>query len=230
MSNLISTSTRTYGRRQGRPIKDSKQFLIDELLPIISIDLHETEQQVNPQIYFDREAPIWFEVGFGGGEHLAQLAQQHPDLNFIGCEPFLNGVVSLLTHIQENNIQNIRIFQGNAIDLLKTFHSNCLSRFYLMFADPWPKKRHHTRRFIQNNILDIVMSKLTSTAEFRLATDHEDYQQWMLKHLRNRTDLKEDFCSFIKPSDWPNTRYESKAIEEGRKPLYMIFKNNLSSI
>lgn len=226
----MSTSTRTYGRRQGRPIKHSKQSLIDEFLPLISIDLHETEHHVNPQIYFDREAPIWFEVGFGGGEHLAQLAHQNPDLNFIGCEPFLNGVVSLLGHIKENNIQNIRIFQGNAIDLLKTFNSNSLSRFYLMFADPWPKKRHHKRRFIQDNILDIVISKLKPAAEFRLATDHEDYQQWMLKHLRNRTDLSEDLCSFDKPLDWPNTRYEAKAIEEGRKPLYMIFKNNLSLI
>lgn len=227
MSDLISKSTRTYGRRQGRPIKHSKRSLIDEFLPLISIDLQETEHHINPQIYFDKEAPIWFEVGFGGGEHLAQLAQDNPNVNFIGCEPFLNGVVSLLGHINEHRIQNIRIFQGNAIDLLNTFHSDCLSRFYLMFADPWPKKRHHKRRFIQDNILDIVISKLKSEAEIRLATDHQDYQQWMLNHLRNRTDLKETFCSFTKTSDWPNTRYEAKAIEEGRKPLYMIFQKNL---
>lgn len=224
MSDLVSKSTRTFGRRQGRPIKDTKQQLMDELFPTISIELPEVDYLINPDIYFDQKAPIWFEVGFGGGEHLAQLAVKHPDINFIGCEPFMNGVASLVNHVHEHNLSNVRIFQGNALDLLKSFNHECLSRFYLMFADPWPKKRHHKRRFIQDEILDLVIPKLMLNAEFRLATDHESYQQWMLQHLRNRSDLKEVLCTFDKPSDWPNTRYEAKAIEEGRKPLYMIFQ------
>lgn len=224
MSDLVSKSTRTFGRRQGRPIKDTKQQLMDELFPTISIELPEVTYLINPDIYFDQKAPVWFEVGFGGGEHIAQLAVQHPNINFIGCEPFMNGVASLVNHIQEQTISNIRIFQGNALDLLKSFNHECLSRFYLMFADPWPKKRHHKRRFIQNEILDLVIQKLMLNAEFRLATDHESYQQWMIQHLRNRTDLKEILCTFDKPADWPNTRYEAKAIEENRKPLYIIFQ------
>lgn len=223
MSELNTQSLRTYGRRQGRPIKSTKQNLLDELLPTISVDLIDTEQRIDPQIYFDRPANVWMEVGFGGGEHLAQLAHKHPEINFIGCEPFLNGVASLLDHIHELKLTNVRIFQGNAIDLLKMLKSECLSRFYLMFADPWPKKRHHKRRFVQDHILDLVISKLHLNTELRLATDHEDYQQWMLSHLKKRTDLAESFCSFDKPQGWPNTRYEAKALQEGRKPLYMIY-------
>lgn len=224
MSDLFSKSTRTFGRRQGRPIKDSKQHLMDDLFPTISIELPEVAYLLNPDIYFDRKAPIWFEVGFGGGEHLAYLAEHHPDINFIGCEPFKNGVVSLVNHLHEGTVTNVRIFQGNAIDLLKSFGSEVLDRFYLMFADPWPKKRHYKRRFIQPDILDIVIPKIAIGAEFRLATDHESYQQWMLQHLRNRLDLTEVLCTFEKPSDWPDTRYEVKALEESRKPMYMIYK------
>lgn len=226
MSDIISSSTRTFGRRQGRPIKETKQQLLDELFPTISIELPEVDHVINPNIYFDQQAPIWFEVGFGGGEHIAQLAVQHPDINFIGCEPFMNGVASLVNHIHEHDIKNIRMFRGNALDLLKSFNSECLARFYLMFADPWPKKRHHKRRFIQPKILDSVIPKLELNAEFRLATDHESYQEWMVKHLRASTDLNEVLYTFDKPADWPNTRYEAKAIEEGRKPLYLIFKRS----
>jgi tRNA (guanine-N7-)-methyltransferase len=228
MSNMLSTSTRTYGRRQGRPIKSSKQLLIEELLPVIAIDLAESEHRINPHIYFDREAPVWMEIGFGGGEHLVQLAVNHPDINFIGCEPFLNGVASLLESVHKHALTNIRIFQGNALDLLKTFQHGCLSRLYLMFADPWPKKRHHKRRFVQEAILDSVMPILKVGAQFRLATDHADYQQWILTHLRKRSDLQEVLCTFEKPKSWPMTRYESKAIHEGRKALYMIYKYKAS--
>lgn len=224
MSGLISTSTRTFGRRQGRPIKETKQQLLDELFPTISIELPEVDHVINPNIYFDQKAPVWFEVGFGGGEHIAQLALQNPEINFIGCEPFMNGVASLVNHIHEQNINNICIFQGNALDLLKSFSNECLSRFYLMFADPWPKKRHRKRRFIQHDILDLIIPKLEMNAEIRLATDHESYQNWMVKHLRDRKDLNEVMCTFDKPADWPNTRYEAKAIEEGRKPLYLVFQ------
>jgi tRNA (guanine-N7-)-methyltransferase len=224
MTGLITTTTRTYGRRQGRPIKRSKQSLLEELFPVLSINLHDMEHLINPQIYFNKKAPVWFEVGFGGGEHLAELAERNPNINFIGCEPFLNGVVSLLGHIKDRNIQNIRIFQGNAIDLLKTFQDTCLSRFYIMFADPWPKKKHHKRRFVQDAILSIVTSKLQPSAELRLATDHSDYQEWVHQCLRNRTDLKEIMCTFERPADWPSTRYELKALEEGRAPQYMIFQ------
>ncbi len=224
MSDLISKSTRTFGRRQGRPIKDAKQHLMEEFLPTVSIELPENSCLVNPDIYFNRKASIWFEVGFGGGEHLAHLAEHHPHINFIGCEPFMNGVASLVNHLNERKLTNVQIFQGNAIDLLKSFGLETLERFYLMFADPWPKKRHHKRRFIQPDILNIVIPKIAIGAEFRLATDHESYQTWMLQHLRNRSELAEVLCTFEKPSDWPNTRYEAKAIEEGRKPMYMIYK------
>lgn len=224
MSNFDSKSIRTYGRRQGRPIKHSKQNLLNELLPTILIELPEIEHLIDPQIYFNKSAPVWVEVGFGGGEHLADLAKENPHINFIGCEPFLNGVASLLNYVQTLNLSNIRIFQGNAIDLLKVFKPECISRFYLMFADPWPKKRHHKRRFIQHDILDMLLPKLVRNAELRIATDHENYQDWILKHLRARSELKEEMCAAGKPIDWPNTRYEVKAIEENRKPLYMIFR------
>lgn len=215
----------TYGRRQGRPIRASKQALFDELLPTIAIDLVAGNTCIDPNIYFKEPSDVWFEVGFGGGEHLAALAQENPNINFIGCEPFLNGVSSMLGYINDNNLQNIRLLQGNAIDLLQTFATETLSRLYLMFADPWPKKRHHKRRFIQNEILGIVVPCLKLGAQLRIATDHEDYQAWMLKHLHNRKDLKEVLNTFNKPHGWPNTRYEAKALEEGRKPLYLIFES-----
>lgn len=215
---------RTYGRRQGRPIKSSKQKLFEELLPTLAIDLVEGKHLLDPKMYFNQQLDIWMEVGFGGGEHLASLAQQNPSVNFIGCEPFLNGVSSLLGHIDEHAIKNIRIYQGNAVDLIKTLALESLSRFYLMFADPWPKKRHNKRRFVQPEILDIVISRLKIGAQLRLATDHEDYQVWMLKHLQTRPDLQEVLNTFDKPNNWPDTRYESKALEEGRKPLYLVFE------
>ncbi len=223
MTDINDYTTRTYGRRQGRLLTDRQRKLLEELLPLVSIDIPESDLPVIPNIYFDTKQPVWMEVGFGGGEHIANLAKNHPGINIIGCEPFLNGVVSLLSHLDEKKLKNVRIFNGNALDVFQSLQDNVLERFYLMFADPWPKKRHHKRRFVQSEILDLVIPKLVAGAEMRFATDHEDYQEWMLKHLRQRSDLKEELYTFDKPLDWPNTRYEAKAIREGRKPLYLVF-------
>lgn len=224
MTDFESHTTRTYGRRLGRPLTERQSKLMSELLPTLLIDIPEGDTPVDPKIYFNQTSPIWMEVGFGGGEHLATLAQQNPDVNLIGCEPFINGIVSLLSILDENNLQNVRIYDANALDLIEKLQPKSLSRFYLMFADPWPKKRHHKRRFVQHKILDTLIPKMASGAELRLATDHADYQAWMLKHLQERTDLEEVLNTFEKPNDWPNTRYEAKAIEDGRPPLYLIYK------
>lgn len=224
MTELETQNTRTYGRRLGRPLTDRQSKLIEEYLPTVSVEIPEGNTPVDPQIFFNAAHPLWMEVGFGGGEHLASLAQKNPNINFIGCEPFINGVVSLLSAIDEMKISNIRIYNGNALDLIQQLPSQSLDRFYLMFADPWPKKRHHKRRFIQTKILDILIPKMKMGSELRLATDHADYQSWMLKHLQNRKDLQEALNTVDKPTDWPDTRYEAKAIEEGRPPLYLIYK------
>jgi tRNA (guanine-N7-)-methyltransferase len=217
-------TNRTYGRRLCRALKDSQSKLMREFLPLVSIDLSDSGDQITPTQYFDKIQPVWMEVGFGGGEHLAALAKQNPDINFIGCEPFTNGVVSMLAAIDEDGLQNVRILNGNALDLIPKLQARSLARFYLMFADPWPKKRHHKRRFIQQEILDILIPKIVRGSELRLATDHADYQSWMLEKLRARGDIEEILSTFEKPRDWPGTRYEAKALEEGRPPLYLIFR------
>jgi tRNA (guanine-N7-)-methyltransferase len=173
----------------------------------------------------DFPKPVQLEIGFGGGEHLAFRALQSPETLFIGAEPFVNGVASLITHIAADNIPNIQIWNDDIhllLDQIKT--KDIFERVYLLFPDPWPKRRHHERRFISDESVKRIHELLIPGGEWFIATDHPDYRDWVLKHLDTllfipmRPDISE------RPTDWPVTRYEQKAL--AGQASYHIYKKS----
>ncbi len=212
---------RSFGRRQGRKLRDSKQDLIDNLLPKLQITLPEA-RSLKP------EARTWLEVGFGGGEHLAHQAGLHKDVQFIGCEPYVNGIAGLLKHINDNHISNIKIYSDDARVLINELAAGSIERVFVLYPDPWPKSRHHKRRIISTEFLDSLSRVMKPGAELRLATDYADYATWMLERLLSRNDfrwLAKD-CNdwLIPPAEWFSTRYEQKAL--AGRPTYLNFRRH----
>lgn len=218
-----------YGRRQGRPLRRHKADLVETLLPQVRFERPEPGQVIEPAGLF--AAPVtavWLEVGFGGGEHLAAQAVANPGVGVIGCEPFINGIAGLLAAIQRDGLTNVRILPDDARPLLAALPDASIGRCFVLFADPWPKRRHHERRFIGPESLDQLARVLTCGAELRLASDDPGLIQWMLDHtwhhpafewLARRAD---DWRR--RPADWPPTRYEGKAIAAGRRPVFLRFR------
>lgn len=218
---------RFYGRRKGRPLRKGQQHLVDTLLPQLAIDLP-AGGKLDPRTLF-AHAPqqTWLEIGFGGGEHLAEQARTHPDVGLIGCEVFLNGIATLLAQVSALELSNVRVYPEDARDLLDALPDGSLDRVFLLFPDPWPKRRHADRRFIQQANLDLLARLMKPRAELRVASDDPTYIGWALAHLvrhpaftwtaRRPGDWRE------RPSDWPGTRYESKALREGRHPIFLRF-------
>ncbi len=175
----------------------------------------------------------WLEIGFGAGEHLAWQAAHHPDVGLIGCEPFVNGVAAALTRIEAGGLANIRLWPEPAAALLDALADRALARVFVLFPDPWPKARHHKRRFIQRANLDRLARLLADGAELRIATDDADYRRWILAELvghggfewlaRRPVDWRE------RPADWPATRYEAKTRAAGRDPVYLRFARRARS-
>jgi tRNA (guanine-N7-)-methyltransferase len=194
-----------------------------DFLPTVSvmsgpIDLHPM---------FPEAKRFALEVGFGGGEHLAEQARRHPDTGFIGCEPFENGVAKLLTQVQASGLRNVRVVPDDARDILVRLPDASLSFVFVLFPDPWPKLRHHKRRFIQTRTLDQIHRLLKPGGELRIATDHTDYGQWALMHLMrdNRFEwaAKRAADWRVRPDVWVATRYEQKALKAGRSCIYLRF-------
>jgi tRNA (guanine-N7-)-methyltransferase len=216
----------TYGRRRGRRLRDSQRMLLETLLPTLAIK--QSEAALDPRSLFAPSAKeIWLEIGFGGGEHLAAQAAAHPDVGFIGCEPFVNGVVSLLGQIKAHGLSNVRLWPNDARGLIARLPTASIARAFVLFPDPWPKTRHHKRRLIAAPFLDALARVLAPGAELRVATDDADYLVWILERLplhpafRWRAQGSADWRA--RPADWPPTRYEQKAIAAGRKPTYLRF-------
>jgi tRNA (guanine-N7-)-methyltransferase len=218
---------RFYGRRKGRPLRKGQQHLIDTLLPQLAIALPASGKLDPRSLFPGKTGRIWLEIGFGGGEHLAEQARAHPDVGLIGCEVFLNGIATLLAQVFALGLGNVRIHPEDARDLLDALPDACLDRVFLLFPDPWPKRRHADRRFIQRNNLDLLARLMKPGAEFRVASDDPVYIGWALAHLARHP-------AFVwtaqgpgdwraRPADWPGTRYESKALREGRRPVFLRF-------
>jgi len=165
--------------------------------------------------------------GFGGGEHLIAQAGAHSDVGIIGCEPFLNGLSNAVGAIEEEGLKNIRLHNGDAREVLEYLPDESISRIFLLFPDPWPKKRHNKRRFVNPHNLGHIARVLKKDGVFRVASDIKDYVDWTLTHIRKNAvfHLKAESAQDwrIRPDDWPPTRYEAKAIREGRIPAYMSF-------
>jgi tRNA (guanine-N7-)-methyltransferase len=199
------------------------------MLPALSIDPDAAGDILDPRALFgEAKRDVWMEIGFGAGEHLAWQAERHPDIGFIGCEPYINGVASLLRHAAEKKLSNIRILPDDVRPFLDRLPDRCLGRLFVLFPDPWPKRRHADRRVVQFETVAAFCRILRPGGELRLATDDPGYQRWMLARTTGRKDLRwlagrpRDWR--IRPEDWPPTRYEAKAIKEGRAPAFLRFE------
>lgn len=223
---------RLYGRRRGRILRKGRKALLEDVLPELRIEVRETEagvEPIDPATLF--EGPVkdnWLEIGFGAGEHLAARAAANPDIGFIGAEHFLAGIAGLLKHIGEGGLENIRIFQDDAAVLLDALPDASLGRVFLLYPDPWPKARHEKRRFLSHENLDRLHRVMKPGAEFFVATDHPVYLAWAVERMASRDDFEwladgpRDWRE--PPGDWPGTRYEAKAIREGRTPAYLRYR------
>jgi tRNA (guanine-N7-)-methyltransferase len=215
-----------YGRRQDKPLTTRQAQLMATVLPRVAAPDPEAGP-INPAAIFPQADDLWLEVGFGGGEHLAWQAARHPNIGFIGAEPFINGVAKLVTAIDVERLDNIRIHFGDARPLIEALPDGCLQRLFVLHPDPWPKKRHHKRRMISPWFFGEAARLLAPGGQLRVASDIADYIRWTLMHAQAAPafewaatrpgDWRE------RPADWPQTRYEAKAIREGRRPAYLIF-------
>jgi tRNA (guanine-N7-)-methyltransferase len=210
-----TTLNRLYGRGKGHTLRPGQKALVADLLPKVSVPEGALDALT---LFGDAEGqgrPLEFEIGFGAGEHLAEQAEMRPDHGFIGCEPFLNGIVGALGHIRDRGLSNVRLHMGDALEALKRLPDASLERVYLLHPDPWPKARHAKRRMINPGPLDRIAAKLRPGGEFRFGTDHPVYIRWAMMQMNKRRDFDwqistpRDFQ--VRPDDWPETRYERKA-------------------
>lgn len=219
---------RVYGRRKGRPLRPGRQALLDDLLPRVRVPVREGARIDPARLFEPAPSRVWLEIGFGAGEHLARQAAANPEVGFLGSEFFLNGVASLLRHIAEDGLENIRVWDEDARDLIDALPDAAIERVFLLFPDPWPKARHEDRRFVSQPNLDALARILTDGGELRIASDHPVYQAWTLEQLGERPDFEEMRRHAgawpDRPADWPETRYEAKAIRQGRQCLYLAYR------
>jgi len=220
-----------YGRRRGKTIRDRQQMMLEDDLHALSPGAVGWEE--NPdRVPLDMRQrfggrPVWLEIGFGGGEHLVHQALTYPDVAIIGCEPFINGVAMLLGKIRAAGAENIAIHPDDVRHLLDVLPEASVSRAFLLYPDPWPKKRHHRRRFVTPDHLAPLARVMQQGAEFRVATDIPDYVRQTLAEMPKQgfellSVTPEDQA---RPwDDWFSTRYEQKALREGRVPHYLTFR------
>lgn len=228
MNDAIGPGKRIlYGRRRGKALRKTQKHLVETLLPQIRVPINDGEISTADMFAGTPVNRYWLEIGFGAGEHLSWQAAQNPDTGIIGCEPFINGVARLLGAIEARNLDNIRIHDDAAEKLLEKLPAAAIDRAFLLFADPWPKKAHHKRRFIRPENISALARILKDGAELRIGTDHTDYGGWMLWHMQQSADFEwiaESAADWDRrPADWPATRYEQKAVREGRKSVYYRF-------
>lgn len=210
-----------YGRRKGPSPSAHQTDLRQTLLPLLVYDAGKAPFSQFPNSVQD----IWLEVGFGAGEHLHSLAKENPSIGFIGAEAYETGVAKLLTKLDNFPLNNVRIYEGDGRDIIEALPDASLGRFFLLFPDPWPKIRHHKRRFIQMDMLDQLARVLKPGAELRFATDDKSYLPYALERLMAHPGfiwLAEGPADWkIRPQNWPPTRYEAKAIKG--PPTYLRF-------
>ena len=221
-----TTLNRLYGRSSGHKLRPAQQALIETLLPQIAV---QEEGEISSRRLFGDDRPLHFEIGFGGGEHLADRADVLPDHGFIGCEPFLNGVATALAHIRDKHLANVRIWRGDALEVLRRVPNGALSFLYLLHPDPWPKARHAKRRMVNDGPVDLFAAKVKCGGELRIATDDPTYLTWALmvmqRHEHQFEWLAEKPSDFLDPpGGWIETRYGAKSRREGRRPYYLRYR------
>jgi tRNA (guanine-N7-)-methyltransferase len=221
-----TTLNRLYGRASGHKLRKGQQELVEKLLPEIAVP---DESEVTSRRLFGDERPLHFEIGFGSGEHLAARADMLPDHGFIGAEPFLNGVAAALAHIRDKHLANVRLWRGDALEVLQRVPDEALSFLYLLHPDPWPKARHAKRRMLNDRPVDLFAAKLKDGGELRIATDDPTYLAWSLMVMQRHEEqfewLAEHPADFLEPpGGWMETRYGAKSRREGRPPYYLRYR------
>lgn len=225
-----ASELRSFGRRRGRRLSARQQRLLDEALPRLAIDVAAPPLETLASLFAAEVYEIWLEIGFGGGEHLLRQARSNPGAGIIGCEVFEDGVVKALSAIEDEAIANIRLGTGDARELLRWLPAASLRRVFILFPDPWPKKRHVKRRLINRALLDQLARVMQPGGELRIATDIGDYLRTILLAARGHPDFTwqarapQDWR--VRGADWPETRYEGKARREGRMCYFLRFVRN----
>lgn len=214
-----------YGRRQGPKLRPGARLLLQERLPELEVQV---TPGLDPRALFEPvPGAIWLEIGFGGGEHLAARAAEHPHVGFLGVEPFVNGVAKLLRTVDDQALLNVRVLRDDARLLLKALPTASVERAFVLYPDPWPKVRHHKRRIVNADTAADLARVVQPGGELLLATDVPDYARWMLAVMLAQPGfawLAECAADWREPPDgWPGTRYENKAVAAGRRPTYLRF-------
>ena len=219
-----------FGRRKGHPLRARQASLFETLFPKLALDLKTPPPDPLATLFAVPVDEVRLEIGFGGAEHLIGEARAHPGTGFIGCEPFVNGMAKALAAIDELALANVRLHDADATELIDWLPARSPARIDLLYPDPWPKRRHWKRRFISDASVAKLARILRAGGEMRFATDWPDYAAWTLaRFLRG-----DDFIWTAERADdwrrpWPGftrTRYEKKAIREGRTPCYLVFRRN----
>jgi tRNA (guanine-N7-)-methyltransferase len=200
--------------------------LLKELLPHLCVDLTSSVSDLRA-LFGGHASSCWLEIGFGSGGHLVRTAAENPNVGFIGCEPFVNGMAKALAAIEAQGLTNVRLFEGDAADLLAWLPKASVGRVFLLFPDPWPKRRHRKRRFISDQRLAALARVMQPGAELRFATDIDDYAGWTLARILRSPQFlwaAEQKASWMTPwAGWRETRYEAKAKRAGGRPIYLTF-------
>jgi tRNA (guanine-N7-)-methyltransferase len=215
---------RLYGRSRGKALRPGQEQLLAEALPLFSIA---PEALAAGQAFAAPPREVWLEIGFGAGEHLIEQAKAHPDVGVVGCEPFLNGVATVLAGIEREHLSNVRLRRGDAQTLVEAAPDEYFSRVFILYPDPWPKRRHRKRRVVAMGLIEALARVMRSGGELRFVTDIDDYAGWTLKrfiaspHFRWTANRADDWRQPW--PEWAPTRFEAKARREGRGSVYLTF-------
>ncbi|MCK6417399.1 MAG: tRNA (guanosine(46)-N7)-methyltransferase TrmB [Alphaproteobacteria bacterium] len=232
MAKPVTPERRVYGRRLGRPLSPSRSDALDAVLPSLSIPPNRLDEgeALHPDTLFSTPcAQYWLEIGFGNGEHLLALIQRHPDIGFMGAEPYINGMSAFLKSLPHPAPENVRVLMDDAMKLVNSLQDQTLERIYILNPDPWPKKRHHKRRIVNSENLDAFARVLKPDGQLIMATDVDDLAGWMVTHATNHpvftwtAECAADWQN--PPADWALiTRYAAKGEQAGRRQSYLVFK------
>lgn len=224
-TTIHDAELRSFGRRRGRKLSGRQERLLTEIGPRVQPDLSKSAPENATALFDTLVTQVWLEIGFGGAEHLIWQARHHPHVGIIGCEPFEEGVVKALTLIEDEHLANIRVHPDDVRPLLRWLPARSVDRAFILFPDPWPKARHRKRRLVGTPLLDRLARVMKPGAELRLGTDIGDYARTMLAALMRHPDFRwTATCAADwrhRPEDWPQTRYEAKALREGRRCTYL---------
>lgn len=215
-----------YGRRRGKKLSAHRVSLVQTLLPRLSLDVSQPIADTS-RLFSAKPEALWLEIGFGGGEHLAAEAIAHPASGYIGCESYLNGIAKALALIEARQLRNIRLYNGDARTVIELLPPGSLDGAFVLYPDPWPKRRHRERRFLSISMLARLARTMRPGAELRFATDIDDNAGWTLTNVLDSSDFIWTASTArdwkIPWKGWKGTRYETKALRDGRRPAYLTF-------